>query len=432
MPASRVAHTLLVFDPGHFHAALSLRQRHPRLADEVYVYAREGADLERFLHIVHSFNQRASQPTAWQLHVYRGDDCLERLVRERRGDVVIVAGRNDTKMAALQRLHTEGFCVLGDKPWIIDAAQLGMLREVVRAPPHALDIMTERHEVATRLQRALARMPSVFGRFCTDAAEPAIEIDSVHHLYKVVNGQPLVRPAWYFDTAVQGDGITDVTTHLADLAQWMTQDEVPFDYARDVELTEARQWPTPVPRDVFARVTGVEDFPAGLRKHVAGDVLQYRCNASLSYRLRGIPVRIESTWALAIPAGGGDTHRAVLRGTLASLTVEQGAASGFVTELTLLPRRRPDSAHSGATYTSALETAVSALQADFPGLALESRRDSFRIAIPRALRTTHEEHFAIVLDAFIEAVDSGRVSPRWGPDLEAKYTLLAHARERAR
>jgi len=71
---------------------------------------------------------------------------------------------------------------------------------------------------------------------------------------------------------------------------------------------------------------------------------------------------------------------------------------------------------------------VSALQGDFPGLALESRGDSFRVASPGALRTTHEERFAIVLDAFIAAVDSGRVPPRWGPDPEAKYTLLTHAR----
>ncbi|HWR88521.1 MAG TPA: hypothetical protein VN277_08890, partial [Acidiferrobacterales bacterium] len=116
MPAAK--HTLLVLDPGHFHAALSLRRMHPRLADDVYVYAEDGPDLEAFLRLVHSFNARASEPTRWRLHVYRGADCLERLVAERRGDVVIVAGRNDTKMRAIARLHAAGFAVLGDKPWL--------------------------------------------------------------------------------------------------------------------------------------------------------------------------------------------------------------------------------------------------------------------------------------------------------------------------
>ena len=418
-------HTLLVLDPGHFHAALSLRKRHPRLADEVHVYARDGPDLERFLQIVESFNRRAQEPTAWKLSVYRGANCLDRLVHERRGDVVIVAGRNDTKMAAIHRLHAQRFCVLGDKPWIIGAGQLGMLREVVSASPHSLDIMTERHEVATRVQRALARMPAVFGALRTDAREPAIEIEGVHHLYKMVNGRPLVRPAWYFDIAVQGEGITDVTTHLADLAQWMTQDEVAYDFARDVELGEARQWPTEVPREVFERITGLREFPRELGQHVSGDVLRYLCNASIAYRLRGVPVRIESTWALAIPPGGGDTHRAVLRGTLAALTVEQGPGTGFLAELTLQPWR------PAPGYASRLAEAVASLQTGFPGLALELRGEVYHFAIPGALRTTHEEHFAAVLDAFLASVDSARVPPRWGSDLEAKYTLLAQARERA-
>ncbi len=33
---------LLFLDPGHFHAALTLRVSHPRVADEVFVYAADG------------------------------------------------------------------------------------------------------------------------------------------------------------------------------------------------------------------------------------------------------------------------------------------------------------------------------------------------------------------------------------------------------
>ena len=109
-------HTVAVFDPGHFHAALTLRERHPRLADEVYVYAEDGPDLERVLSVVQAFNQRAEAPTHWKLHILRGADCLERLCVDRPADVVVVAGRNDTKMSAIHRLHATGFFVLGDKP----------------------------------------------------------------------------------------------------------------------------------------------------------------------------------------------------------------------------------------------------------------------------------------------------------------------------
>ena len=373
--------------------------------------------------IVQSFNARASDPTGWNLHVYRGADFLERVSRERPGEVVVYAGKNDAKMRAIHRLHAEGFSVLGDKPWLIDAADLPLLRETAAGPPLAMDIMTERHEIATRVQKALSESPEVFGAFRTDGGEPAILLESVHHLYKLVNQRPLVRPAWYFDVAVQGEGITDVTTHLVDLTQWMTGSGKPFDYARDVELVAARQWPTEVARDIFERITGLDDFPAAVRGAVSGDTLQYLCNAQIDYRLRGLPMRVLSIWNLAIPEGGGDTHCAILRGTQADLVVDQGPQTGFATRLSVHPRS------PGPAYARALAQAVAALQPQFPGLAVVPDGDIYRIAIPQALRTTHEEHFAAVLDDFLDLLSSGEQPANLGPDLLAKYTLLAQARE---
>ncbi|HEX9841336.1 MAG TPA: oxidoreductase, partial [bacterium] len=71
--------TLAFLDPGHFHAALTLRERHPLVREEVFVYARPGAELEAFLGLVQAFNARAGRPTAWRPQVWRGDDPLERL-----------------------------------------------------------------------------------------------------------------------------------------------------------------------------------------------------------------------------------------------------------------------------------------------------------------------------------------------------------------
>jgi len=419
-------HTLVVLDPGHFHAALTLRQRHPRLSDDVHVYATDGPDLENFLRIVRTFNQRADNPTRWNLHVYRGDGHFERLRSERPGDVVIIAGKNDSKMASIHRLHADGFFVLGDKPWLIDPGQIGMLKEAAAAPPLAMDIMTERHEIATRLQVALAAQPRVFGRLRNDGDQPAISMESVHHLYKIVNGVPLVRPPWVFDVAVQGEGITDVTTHLVDLGQWIIGGGDAFDYDRDVELLSAQQWPTEVPRDMFRRITGLDDFPEALRHRVADGVLSYLCNAAMSFRLRGIAVAIESRWALAVPEGGGDTHYALVRGTAADLIVEHSGRTHYVTELTVRP------VDGGAGYATALGSAIESLQGAFPGLGIEPSAGEFRITIPHALRTTHEQHFAKVLDQFLSRIDGGELSDNFGPDLVAKYTLLARAAELSR
>ena len=222
---------------------------------------------------------------------------------------------------------------------------------------------------------------------------------------------------------MQGEGATDVTTHLVDLSQWTTGGGKPFDYGRDVELVAARQWPTQVPRETFARITGLDDFPPALRGAVSGNALQYLCNAQIDYRLRDIPTQIISVWNLAIPEGGGDTHHATLRGTQADLVVDQGPQTGFLTRLSVAPRA------PGKAYASALANAVAALQPQFPGLTVESDGEVHRIGIPKTLRTTHEEHFAAVLEEFLGYIERGNWPANLGPDLVAKYTLLAQARE---
>jgi predicted dehydrogenase len=416
-------HTIVILNPGHFHAALMLRERHPLIDDDVHVFAEDGPDVDNFVRLIHAFNDRIVDPTRWTLYVYRGADYLEKLIAQRPGEVVIVAGRNNEKMPLIHLLHAQGFCVLGDKPWLIESEQIGLLREVTASAPLAMDIMTERHEIANRVQRALVQQPAVFGDFRIDGDQPAIAIRSVHHLYKMVNKRPLQRPAWYFDPAVQGEGIIDVTTHMVDLVQWMTGNGVRFDFDRHVERLSARQWPTAIPRDVFSCITGLEDFPEILHERVVDGALQYLCNAALSYRLRGIPVEIETLWGLQEPEGGGDLHRAILRGTRSALIVDQGPETGFLTMLTINP------VEGGKAFAQALTDTVARMQTEFPGLGVEPARAGFGITIPKALRITHEQHFAAVLQTFLGYIDEGTWPANLGSDLDTKYTLLAQALE---
>ena len=419
-------HTLLLLEPGHFHAALTLRETHPLLSDDVFVYAKRGTEWEKFQRIVESYNSRSEMPARWRVHLRADGDPLDQLVSERRGDVVIVAGQNHTKMAAIHRLHREGFHVLGDKPWVISAATLGPLREAAAGPPLAMDIMTERHEIAARLQKALMAEPEVFGDLLSAGGNaPAITMESVHHLYKLVNNAPLERPSWYFDVNIQGQGILDVPVHLVDLAQWMTGDAGPFDYDRDVELISAERWATGVPRSVFTRITGLDDFPGELA-HLARDgVLPYLCNGAFTFRLRGVLVQIRSVWALEIPPGGGDTHRASARGTLADLVIQQDGSTGFRTRLQIRPHEATKS------WEQALDGAMERLQAEATGVAASRSESGWDVVIPDALRTTHEEHFSMVLDQFLRYVDAGQWPDRLGPDLVTKYTLLAKVGEMA-
>lgn len=414
-------HTLVVVSPGHFHAGLTLRNRHPLLADEVYVYSEDGPELGDFLSLVDAFNRRQAEPTSWRLHIYRGTDYLDALLRERPGDVAIVAGKNNTKLKTMQRLHEAGIHVLGDKTWLIDGSQLDLVEEITASPPLAMDIMTERFEIATCVQQALCANEQVFGGFRSAGDEPAVYMKSVHHLYKEVNGEPLVRPVWYFDYSVLGEGITDVTTHLADLAQWMVAGDKGANYARDIVLTSARQWPTDIPLEIFSRVTGLDAFPDFTRQHVSNGVLHYLCNAKITYTLRGVPVEIDSIWDLAIPQGGGDTHYSILRGNFADLVVDQGPETGFLTRLRVVPTRKT------ATHEKALREALDGMEGICPGVGLSDDENGYLITIPAAMHQGHEARFAQVLDQFLGYVEGGEWPRRVSEELIAKYTLLANA-----
>src|SRR5712691_640992 len=263
-------HTLLFLAPGHFHAALTLRVPQARAADEVFVYAREGAERRDFLALVERFNRRAPHPTRWRLVVTTSDDPLGQLVDERRGDVVVLAGKNGGKARTIRRLHESGFPVLADKPWLVEPADLEHVRASLEGWPLAAEIMTGRHDVAAGLVKRLVGAPALFGAFRDDG--PAIQQESMHHLEKLVDGAPLRRPWWYFDVRVQGSGVVDIPTHLVDQSQWLAERAAP---GAPAVLIRARAWSTHVPLGSFRRMTGETRVPAELRPIVYGDMLDY-------------------------------------------------------------------------------------------------------------------------------------------------------------
>ena len=126
--------------------------------------------------------------------------------------------------------------------------------------------MTERSEITTVLQKELSQIPAVFGSLRQGTAEtPAITKESVHHYFKYVSGAPLIRPAWFFDTDQQGEGIADVTTHLVDLTFWECFPETAINDA-DLQLDAAERWPTVISKEAFYKVTGTNSIPDYLQK----------------------------------------------------------------------------------------------------------------------------------------------------------------------
>jgi hypothetical protein len=262
---------LITLDPGHFHAALVQKIMYEQISPVVHVYAPEGPDVEDHLNRIEGFNARAENPTRWEEIVYRGDDFVERMRADKPGNVVVISGNNKRKAQYIKACVDAGLNVLADKPMCIDSAGFELIEQAFASAAEKgmllYDIMTERSEITTILQRELVHNKDVFGQLQKGSPDnPAVVEESVHHFFKYVAGNPIKRPAWYFDTTQQGEGVVDVTTHLVDLVMWGCFPEQRVDYSREVEINKAERWPTIITREQFNRVTRLSDFPPFLKE----------------------------------------------------------------------------------------------------------------------------------------------------------------------
>src|SRR4030081_2775123 len=102
---------LITLDPGHFHAALVQKTMYPDVDSNVYVYAPGGNDLKLHLDRINSYNTRAENPTHWKEEVYSGNDFFEKMLAEKKGNVVVLAGNNQKKTEYILGSLQNGFNV---------------------------------------------------------------------------------------------------------------------------------------------------------------------------------------------------------------------------------------------------------------------------------------------------------------------------------
>jgi predicted dehydrogenase len=420
----------ITLHPGHFHAALVQKEMYPQVDPQAHVYASLGADLVSHLQRVAGFNTRGQEPTRWELEVHAGPDALGRMLREKPGNVVILAGRNATKIDAIHAALEAGLHVLADKPWVITPAGLPRLEEALASAARlqliAYDIMTERHEITNLILRELLQDEAIFGKVEAGAPnEPGVLLESLHHLKKLVAGVPLRRPAWFFDVHQQGEGLSDVGTHLVDLIPWLLLPNQALALS-DISLLAGRRWATTLTRSDFQQVTGETDFPRALREQLEHDQLPYYCNTQIDYTLRGIHVKLTSRWEVEAAPGAGDTHLAIFRGSRARLELRQGRSENYQPELYVYPNQ----ALELAQLRRALEQRLSEFQPRYRGVGLVDLGTHFQMTIPPAFRVGHEAHFAAVTHQFLRYVLGAEALPAWeAPNMLAKYTLTTRGVE---
>ena len=424
---------LITIDPGHFHAALVQKEMYPGIDSVVNVYAPEGAELQAHLTLIKQYNERKENPTHWAEKVYTGEDFLDKMLAEKKGNVVVIAGNNQRKTEYIKKSIDAGINVLGDKPMAINYNDFAVLQqsfaEAERKKLLLYDIMTERSEITNILQKEFAQVPDVFGELEKGTADnPSVILESVHFFYKYVSGKALTRPDWFFDPLEQGDAITDVGTHLIDLAQWECFPGQIIHYKKDITILSSKTWTTWLGLSQFSLITKKDTFPAFLKKYVKDDtILQTHANGEINYTLRNTHIKITARWEYKAPEGSGDTHYSILKGTKAALEIRQGKEEAFQPTLYIIPAKK----NHGNEFNLALKKAVEKLNISWPGIKTEQIEKGWKIIIPEKYKVGHEAHFGQVMTRYLQYLKEKKL-PDWEvPNMIAKYYTSTKALQMA-
>ena len=278
--------------------------------------------------------------------------------------------------------------------------------------------MTERYEVTSLLHRELVNASAIFGTLLPGTTEePAIYMDSMHRISKTVAGVPMLRPLEFFDIERQGEGLSDVGTHLVDLTQWIAFPDTAIDYQADIEMLDARRWPTTLNEEQWRTVTGTAPLSPGN--------FDYYGNNFVSYCLRGIHVQMDVRWDLE---GVSDTHMARFQGSKASIEVRQGADENYRPEVYIVP----NTPELRAEIHFALRAKLDQLEATIDGVTITDSGHEFLLNIPDHHRVGHEAHFAEVTRQFFSYLDDPKSLPAWEkPNMLAKYYVSTKGVEMA-
>ncbi|MEX1238461.1 MAG: putative oxidoreductase C-terminal domain-containing protein, partial [Cyclobacteriaceae bacterium] len=257
--------------------------------------------------------------------------------------------------------------------------------------------------------------------------DPAVTKESVHHYSKVVSGAPLIRPAWFFDVEQQGEGIVDVTTHLVDLVQWECFPEQIINES-DIRITNARHWKTTLTPAQFQKVTNLTTYPDYLKKDVDGKgILGVYANGEINYQIKGINAKVSVIWNFEAPAGTGDTHFSIMKGSKANLIIRQGKEENYKPLLYIEPVNKDDKA-----FESDLKGVLAKVQAKYPGVDVERSGNVWTVVVPQEYHNGHEAHFGQVMEKYLEYLQNGNM-PEWEvPNMITKYFVTTQALEIAR
>ncbi len=423
---------LVTLDPGHFHAALVQKTMYDNVDSVVHIYAPESNDLKLHLDRVDAFNKRKENPTHWKGEIYTGDDYFETMLEEKKGNIVVLAGNNRKKTEYILKSLENGFNVLADKPMVINSESFEKLKKAFETAKQKnlvlYDIMTERFEITSELQRELSMIPEIFGTLEKGTVDdPAVVMKSEHNFYKYVSGNVVVRPTWFMDASQQGEGIVDVTTHLVDLVQWASFPEQSLDYNKDITIDSAKRWPTLMTNSQFKTITKQDYVPSHFEKQ-NDTTIKVWSNGQIDYTIKGVHAMVYVRWDYQTP-GSVDTHYSLMRGSTANLVIEQGVEQQYKPALYI------EALKNDVAYEKILMEHIKKIQEKYPGVEVKGvarpgrTAQAWEVVIPDKYKEGHESHFARVTENYLNYFKNHNM-PAWEvPNMLAKYYTTTKALE---
>ncbi len=415
---------IIQLEPTHGHAAAAQGEHLNGVDADVYVYAPDKDAVAPYLEQINSFNTRKENPTRWREVTYFGNDYLQKMAEEKKGNVVVLAGNNRLKIDYIEQSVNAGMNVFSDKPMVINPAGFDRLKTVYRLATEKglllFDMMTERYTLINRIQKSLMQDTLLFGHLLKGTADhPSVMESSVHHYYRGGKGS---RPAWFFDVLQQGEGIVDVTTHLIDLSFWKSFPDESINYQNDVKVISAKHWPVTIKRRQFSAATSLKEIPSSLSPYMKDSTLEVYANGSITYQVKGVYNCVNVEWRPATPPGGNDLRNAYAEGTKSSILIQQDFGQNSPK---LCVQKRENV--SETDFRTALMAAIALLQNEYPGLSFSGEGKTVQIIIPSELKNSHDPTFKVFVGYLIN-----KDMPKWEvPNTLAKYYITTTAFEMA-
>ncbi len=370
---------LIEVDPGHSHLSELHNRTLSGVSDLVHIYSPLTSELTAHLAAIARYNNRLDNPTHWSIRLFAGPDYLAEMRKEPPGGVVALSGRNDQKIRYIDAALQGGQHVFADKPWVIDTAGFSQLEAALQFAHEkhlvTYDWMTLRAEPAYKLVRDLVGNSAVFGSAAPGSVDhPAVKLENLHALVKFSNSIPQLRPASFVDIRQQGEGMADVGTHLADLAQWTLFPGQAISYKTDVHVLRADHAALSLTLPQFTRLTGEAAWPEYLKRDIVDGKLRDYTNGSCVYTLKGVHVSLQVGWQYEAAPGAQDSYFASYHGTHALIELRAGPEENFIPQIYVTPVVK-----NSAGWEEALKHALGQL-------SYEKTAGSFHLLLPEAGR----------------------------------------------